>query len=118
MLDFVKRMIDEHAQLFVRICKLNDYVYSEKSDTDDKVEFANKCIQLAAMKKYEEALRARLENLGVRFVDGEYLTSLAKIAFNKPNNEHQNEDENDNPEENQNPDDERTVENGDNLVLE
>lgn len=112
---YVTRMIEEHSQLVIRICKLNDYVYSEKSDKDDKVEFANKCIQLAAMKKYEEALRARLENHGIRFVDGEYLTSLGKIAFDYANNEHQDEDEDANSEENQNTEEGK---NPDNLVLE
>jgi hypothetical protein len=74
-------MIEEHAELFKRICKLNDYVYSDASDKDDKVEFANKCIQLAAMKKYEEALRARLENAGIEFDDGKYYTCVGKIKY-------------------------------------
>ena len=82
MKDYQKRMIKEHAQLYVRIQRLHDYVYSEQSDKDDKIEFANKCIQLAAMKKYEEALRARLENAGVHFVNGHYLEDVAKIEAN------------------------------------
>lgn len=65
MKDFVKRMIDEHCELVKRIDSFHHYVYNDKSDADDKVEFANKCIQLAAMKKYEEALRARLENADI-----------------------------------------------------
>lgn len=80
MEEFVKRMIEEHSQLFVRIARLDDYVYSEKSDNDDKVEFANKAIQLAAMKKYEEALRARLENQGIIFDNGEYFNKVANIV--------------------------------------
>lgn len=93
MKDFVTRMVEEHSQLVVRTQKLHDYIYSEKSDNDDKVEFANKCIQLAAMKKYEEALRARLENQGVYFEDGTYLEKVAEIkpvectASNSENNE-------------------------------
>jgi len=79
MIDFVKRMIDEHSQLVVRIQKLHEYIYSDKSDKDDKVEFANKCIQLAAMKKYEEALRARLENQGIFFENGKYFEHVAQI---------------------------------------
>lgn len=78
----VKSMIDEHAQLVVRTKALNDYVYSERSANDDRVEFANKCIQLACMKKYEECLRARLENAGVHFVNGHYLEDVAKIEAN------------------------------------
>lgn len=76
--NFVQRMIIEHSELVERINKLNDYVYSKKSDKDDKVEFANKCIQLNAMKTYEKALRARLENQGIICENGEYFAHLAK----------------------------------------
>ena len=79
MLDYVKRMIDEHSQLVVRIQKLHEYIYSDRSNNDNKVEFANKCIQLSAMKKYEEALRARLENRSVFFENGEYFERMANI---------------------------------------
>lgn len=79
MVDFVKRMVDEHSQLIVRIQALHEYIYSDKSNDDNKVEFANKCIQLAAMKKYEEALRARLENQGVFFENGQYFERVAEI---------------------------------------
>lgn len=89
MKDYVKRMIEEHAQLVVRITKLNDWVYSDKSDADDKVEFANKAIQLAAMKKYEECLRARLANAGVYFDNGLYLEKVANITEN-PNSQSDN----------------------------
>ena len=80
MLDFVKRMVDEHSQLVVRTQKLNEYIYSDKSNKDDKVEFANKCLQLSAMKKYEEALRARLENAGIMFEEGQYFEKVASIT--------------------------------------
>ena len=79
MLDFVKRMVDEHSQLVVRTQKLNEYIYSDKSNKDDKVEFANKCIQLSSMKKYEEALRARLENQGIFFENGQYFERIGCI---------------------------------------
>ena len=79
MVEFVKRMINEHAELVVRIQKLHNYVYSEASDKDNKTEFANKCIQLAAMKKYEEALRARLENASVVFENGQYFERVGCI---------------------------------------
>lgn len=79
MKDYQKRMIEEHCELVVRIQKLHDYVYSDKSNADNKVEFANKCIQLAAMKKYEEALRARFENAGIVFENGEYFEHVASI---------------------------------------
>ena len=79
MLDFVKEMIDEHSQLVVRIQKLHKYIYSDRSSTDNNVEFANKCIQLSAMKKYEEALRARLENQSIFFENGQYFERVGEI---------------------------------------
>ena len=84
MENYQKRMIEEHCELVVRIQKLHDYIYSDKSNEDNKVEFANKCIQLAAMKKYEEALCARLENAGIVFENGEYFEHVASIKVNKP----------------------------------
>ena len=87
MLDFVKRMVDEHSQLVIRIQKLHEYIYSDKSDKDNKVEFANKCIQLSAMKKYEEALRARLENQGVFFENSQYFERVAQISVPKDEDE-------------------------------
>lgn len=85
--NFVQRMIVEHSELVERIKKLHNYVYSDASDKDDKVEFANKCIQLAAMKKYEEALRARLENQDIIYEDGEYFAHLAKPCINHCNSD-------------------------------
>ena len=76
--NFVERMMVEHSELVERIKQLNDYVYSKKSDKDDKVEFANKCIQLNAMKTYEKALRARLVNQDIICEDGQYFAHLAK----------------------------------------
>lgn len=80
MKDYQKRMIEEHCELVVRIQKLHDYIYSDKSNADNKVEFANKCIQLAAMKKYEEALRARMENAGITFENGNYFERISSIT--------------------------------------
>lgn len=96
MVEFVKRMINEHAELVVRIQKLHNYIYSEASDKDNKTEFANKCIQLAAMKKYEEALRARLENQGVFFENGQYFERAAQITVPKDEDKNpKNEEKND-----------------------
>ena len=90
MKDYQKKMIEEHSGLVVRIQKLHDWIYSDKSNADNKVEFANKCIQLAAMKKYEEALRARLENQGVFFENGQYFERVAEI---KPSSTTTNQEE-------------------------
>ena len=51
MLDFVKRMIEEHSQLVTRTQTLNEYIYSEKSNNDNKVEFDNTCIKISYEKK-------------------------------------------------------------------
>lgn len=80
MNSYKKALIEEHSNLVVRIQKLHDWIYSDKPIKDDKVEFANKCIQLAAMKKYEEALRARIENVGIVFEEGQYLEKVASIT--------------------------------------
>lgn len=82
---FLQRMISEHAELVERIVKLHNYVYSNASDKDDKIEFANKCIQLSAMKKYEEALRARLENHEIVCEDGEYFSRVDKSYYKNSN---------------------------------
>lgn len=84
MQDYQKTLIEEHSQLFGRINVLHQYVYGDKSNKDNKVEFANKCIQLAAMKKYEEALSARLENVGIYFEEGDYLERIATINKQVP----------------------------------
>lgn len=81
MVEFVKRMINEHSELVVRIQKLHNYIYSEASNKDNKTEFANKCIQLSAMKKYEEALQARLENQGVFFENNQYFKRIQLSAM-------------------------------------
>ena len=80
MNNYQKDLIEEHSNLVGRIKILHNNVYSSASDVDNKVEFANKCIQLAAMKKYEEALRARIENTGIMFNNGEYLERVATIG--------------------------------------
>ena len=63
--EFVKRMIDEHKELIDRINKLDEYVIRFAATKDDVYEYANKCIQLNAMKAYAHALEARLLNQGI-----------------------------------------------------
>ena len=82
--NYQKALVEEHSNLVVRIQKLHDWIYSDKPIKDDKVEFANKCIQLAAMKKYEEALRARIENIGITFENGNYFEHVAAIKVKEP----------------------------------
>lgn len=80
----IKTLMEEHSNLIIRIRSLEDYIYSEKSDNDDKIEFANKCIQISAMKKYEECLRARLENANVSFNGKNYYAKVAEIKDEAP----------------------------------
>lgn len=80
MKDFVKRMIDEHAQLVVRISKLHNYIYDGRGEQDEAHELANKCMQLIAMKQYANALECRLNNQGICYKNGEYLEVVGKIV--------------------------------------
>lgn len=79
MNNYQKALVEEHSNLVVLTQKLHDYVYSDASNKDNCIEFANKCIQLRAMKNYEEALRARLENAKVVFENGKYFENIATI---------------------------------------
>lgn len=92
MLDFVKRMVEEHSQLVVRIKNINEYIYSDESNKDNKVEFANKCLQLSAMKKYEEALRARLENQGIFFENNQYFERIGCLNITSTESSEDNND--------------------------
>lgn len=79
MEDFVKRMIVEHKELCERIGKLHAWVFGDQVHTVvDAIEYANECIQLRAMKIYEEALRARLHNQGIE-VDGDNYYATIKV---------------------------------------
>lgn len=73
---YIQRMIQEHKELVARIEKLNAWVYGDAYKTVHPSEFANECVQLKAMKVYEEALRARLFNAGVKIANGEYLVAI------------------------------------------
>lgn len=75
---FVQRMIDEHAELLIRIDKLEEYIYNPKNN-DDKIEYANKCLQLRGMKIYAEALGVRLANQGIQFDGENYAEIVAQI---------------------------------------
>lgn len=83
MENFVRRMIDEHAELKTRISKLEKFIYSDKSDNVNKVDFANMCIQLKAMRMYESALGARLVNQNIVFEDSQYYERVATIKESK-----------------------------------
>ena len=77
---YVKRMVEEHSQLYVRLEKLNDFIYNQDTSHINKADFANMCMQLAAMRQYEKCLVARLNNAGVSFDNGDYHECVAVIA--------------------------------------
>lgn len=72
-------LIVEHAELVVKINNLNNYIYSPQAENDNRIEFANKCIQLSYMKKYEECLRIRLANAGIIYTDGQYIAHIGTV---------------------------------------
>ena len=80
MNDFVKRLIKEHAELIVKIQKLDMFMYSNgginihtdinNNKTQDELcknmtEYANKAIQLSSMRTYLKALECRMTNLDI-----------------------------------------------------
>lgn len=85
MENYVQQLIQEHKELVPRINSLHAWVYGGAHEKVDAAEFANEAIQLRAMKVYEEALRARLINAGINFVDGEYLISIDHIENEEEN---------------------------------
>ena len=95
MKDFVERMIKEHADLIIKIDKLNAFMYDnnghnpltdiKNNKTQEDIyrnmsEYGNMCIQLRAMKTYAHALECRLNNNGIYFENGEYLERVGVIT--------------------------------------
>ena len=91
---YIERMIQEHKELVVRIDKLHTWVYGDAYKQVDATEFANECIQLKGMKIYEEALRARLYNAGVKIMGVDYLVAIDSIE-EEENDEQENHTDND-----------------------
>lgn len=90
---YQKKLIKEHSELVVKVNTLHNYIYGNESNEDCKIEFAIKCIQLAAMKKYEEALRARLENANVIYENGDYLERVATVTENMKGNDYDKDED-------------------------
>lgn len=79
MENYIQNMIQEHKELVVRINNLHAWVHGDAYNKVNAIEFGNECIQLKGYKVAEEALRARLYNAGVNFVDGQYLVAVDEI---------------------------------------
>lgn len=77
---YVKRMIKEHSQLYVRLEKLHNFIYNKDTSFVNKADFINMCIQLAAMRQYEKCLIARLNSAGISFENGVYREYVAVIS--------------------------------------
>ena len=110
MQDYVKRMVEEHSQLVVKIAKLDEFLYGngglnvhtdiENNKTQDDLfrnmtEYANKCIQLSSMRTYLKALECRLNNEGIFYENGEYLERVAVIAKVPVENENKEDNKED-----------------------
>lgn len=98
MKEYIANMIQEHAQLVVRINELKEVIYSnnglnvytdiENNKTQDQLfynmsEYANRCMQLMSMRSYKKALECRLNNAGIVYSEGEYLERVGKITKGK-----------------------------------
>lgn len=79
MNDLKKELIKEHGELLLKIDKINHQINNALCDNTDKVEYANLCIQAAAMKKYANCLECRLYNMGVIFDGHQWLEKVAHI---------------------------------------
>lgn len=90
MKDFLKKLIDEHKQLVVRLEKLDKFIYHEDTSHVSKADFANLCMQLSAMRQYERCLLARLVNNGIAFEDNEYYLIIDRVG--EPNKEDKSSD--------------------------
>jgi hypothetical protein len=89
----IKNIIKEHSQLYVRIQKLDNFIYNEDTSHINKADFANLCIQLAAMRQYEKCLIARLNNAGVIFGNGLYHECVAAVNTEEDAEESKEKDE-------------------------
>ena len=89
MKKYVKEMVEEHSQLYVRLVKLNDDIYNKDTSHINKVDFANMCMQLAAMRQYEKCLIARLNNAGISFENGAYHECVAVINTSQSEEDNQ-----------------------------
>lgn len=90
---YVKRMVEEHSQLYVRIAELHDDIYNKDTSQINKADFANMCIQLNAMRQYEKCLIARLNNAGVIFGNGLYHECVAAVNTEEDAEESKEKDE-------------------------
>ena len=83
MTELKQALMKEHAELFIKIGELHADVYGA-NNMDGKADFANKAIQLRAMRTYEDCLRARLKNQGIDFDGTRYFNTVGIIKESSP----------------------------------
>lgn len=79
MQDFVKRMIDEHANLLIKIDDLIVNITTNGNNIN-KDEYSNMNVRLVAMKIYRDSLETSLNNYGITF-NSEDCTYHEKVAM-------------------------------------
>lgn len=80
MIDYQLSLLKEHSELVAKINAL-DSSMSEAYHGAHRIEYANRCIQLTAMRNYESALRARLECAGIIYDNGYYLQNITPASI-------------------------------------
>lgn len=79
MTDYQKKLAEEHSELVLNITKLSHYINTGQAIlNDDKVEFANKLVQLNAMNMYKQALEARMTSAGLFEEEGNYFVKVGE----------------------------------------
>ena len=94
MKNWVKRMIERHAQVVVEINKANEFLNNALSNEDvSKITVANLTLVVRDLKNLAKDYKVILRNENVEFTsDGEYYIKVANIEENKnkDNNEQGN----------------------------
>lgn len=71
-----QNLITEHKYALSQVNEISSQVYGDVYRHTHPVEYANLCIQLRGYRMVEEALRARLENMGVYYKDSKWLEDV------------------------------------------
>ena len=94
MKNWVKRMIERHAQVVIEINKANEFLNNALSNEDvSKITVANLTLVVRDLKNLAKDYKVILRNENVEFTsDGEYYIKVANIEENKnkDNNEQGN----------------------------
>ena len=78
----ISNLIDEHKFVYNRLIQLDDQVYNQDTSNIEKIDFANLCVMLSAIRQYEKCLLALLMNEGIIFENGVYFSKVGEIKDN------------------------------------